>query len=191
MFCESCLHCSPLHPRDWSSVADEVRRRRMSNVFEREGAHHTFENSIRYYCVKIWLMMLVSNLQRSLPFSLTCGVSRPHGNRFTSRNVSSLAYKVNLETKDGSMAELEVPEGESILSVAIDQGLDLPHDCKLGVCMNCAARLVSGEVDQSAGMLRDDVQEKGYTLLCIAIPQTDVDVKVIEEEELLAEVMDA
>jgi hypothetical protein len=29
-----------------------------------------------------------------------------------------------------------------------------------------------------------------YTLLCIAIPQSDVSVKVIEEEELLAEVMD-
>ena len=155
------------------------------------GMRAACHNSISYFCVYIRLMMLVSNLQRTLPLSMTCGVSRAHGNRLTRRNNSCLAYKVNLETKDGSMAELEVPEGESILSVAIEQGLDLPHDCKLGVCMNCAARLVSGEVDQSAGMLRDDVQEKGYTLLCIAIPQTDVEVKVIEEEELLAEVMDA
>lgn len=106
------------------------------------------------------------------------------------RNVSCLAHKVNVKTIDGTVTELNVPDGESILSVAIEQGMDLPHDCKLGVCMNCAARLESGEVDQSAGMLRDDVQEKGYTLLCIAIPQGDVDVRVIEEEELLAEVMD-
>lgn len=50
---------------------------------------------------------------------------------------------------------------------------------------------MDGEVDQSAGMLRDDVQDKGYTLLCIALPQSDAKVRVIEEEELLAEVMDA
>jgi ferredoxin len=116
-------------------------------------------------------------------------VSRP-GLVARGRNVSCLAHKVNVRSIDGNVTELQVPDGESILSVAIEQGMDLPHDCKLGVCMNCAARLESGEVDQSAGMLRDDVQEKGYTLLCIAIPQGDVDVRVIEEEELLAEVMD-
>lgn len=98
------------------------------------------------------------------------------------------AYSVQLE-HSGGITTLEVPQGESILSVAVDAGLDVPHDCKLGVCMNCAARLVSGQVDQSAGMLSDDVKEKGYVLLCCALPQGDVEVKVIEEEELLAEVM--
>ena len=43
---------------------------------------------------------------------------------------------------DGQVTVLDVPEDESILSVALEEGLDLPHDCKLGVCMNCAARLV-------------------------------------------------
>lgn len=100
------------------------------------------------------------------------------------------SYKVDLQMQNGDVTTLDVPEGESILSVALDQGLDMPHDCKLGVCMNCAAKITSGEVDQSAGMLRDDVQEKGYALLCISIPESDVSVRVIEEEELLAEVMD-
>eukprot|EP00890_Picochlorum_soloecismus_P006290 jgi/Picsp_1/6662/NSC_04005-R1_ferredoxin len=122
-----------------------------------------------------------------------CGIARQAGNRgvVQTRGMGVVArgYKVEVEN-DGKVTVLDVPEDESILSVALEEGLELPHDCKLGVCMNCAARLVSGEVDQSAGMLRDDVQEKGYTLLCIAIPQSDVSVKVIEEEELLAEVMD-
>jgi hypothetical protein len=40
-------------------------------------------------------------------------------------------------------------------------------------------------------MLSDDVKAKGYVLLCIALPQGgDVSVRVVEEEELLAEVMD-
>jgi hypothetical protein len=93
----------------------------------------------------------------------------------------------------------------------------LPHDCKvrtsstdvrsirlsrsrfarflslsrqLGVCMNCAARLTNGTLDQGAGMLRDDIIDNGYALLCVSIPKSDVDVEIIEEEELLAEVMD-
>ena len=56
-------------------------------------------------------------------------------------SVAVRAYKVELKHK-GSVQVLEVPEGESILSVALDKGLDLPHDCKLGVCMTCPAKLV-------------------------------------------------
>jgi hypothetical protein len=48
---------------------------------------------------------------------------------------------------------------------------------------------VSGEVDQSATMLSDEVKDKGYVLLCCAVPKGDLAVKVIEEEELLREVM--
>lgn len=40
---------------------------------------------------------------------------------------------------------------------------------------------MSGEVDQTAGMLSDDVKEKGYALLCVSYPQTDCNIQVIEE----------
>ena len=56
--------------------------------------------------------------------------------------------------------------------------------------MNCAARLTNGTLDQGAGMLRDDIIDNGYALLCVSIHKSDVDVEIIEEEELLAEVMD-
>jgi len=36
-------------------------------------------------------------------------------------------------------------------------------------------------VDQTAGMLDEDVQEKGYALLCVAQPQSDCKVQTIEE----------
>lgn len=44
---------------------------------------------------------------------------------------------------------------------------------------------VSGKVDQSAGMLSEDVIAQGYALLCVSSPETDCRVKIIEEEELL------
>ncbi|GLC42785.1 Ferulic acid decarboxylase 1 [Pleodorina starrii] len=93
-------------------------------------------------------------------------------------------YKIELEHA-GKKFDLAVPEGESILSVALDKGMDLPHDCKLGVCMTCPAKLVSGKVDQSGSMLSDDVAEKGYTLLCVATPKSDCKVMTISEDELL------
>jgi ferredoxin len=51
------------------------------------------------------------------------------------------AYKVQLQ-HSGGVSELEVEDGEYILQVALDQGIEVPHDCKMGVCMNCASRLV-------------------------------------------------
>lgn len=75
---------------------------------------------------------------------------------------------------------------ETILSKALDSGLSVPHDCKLGVCMTCPARLLSGSVDQSEGMLSDDVVERGYALLCSAYPRSDCHIRIIPEDELLS-----
>lgn len=48
---------------------------------------------------------------------------------------------------------------------------------------------VSGEIDQSAGMLDDEAKDKGYALMCVAEPQGDCTVAVIDEDELLEEVL--
>ncbi|GFQ00751.1 ferredoxin root r-b2 [Phtheirospermum japonicum] len=95
------------------------------------------------------------------------------------------AYKVVIE-HDGVATELEVEPDETILSKALDAGLDVPHDCKLGVCMTCPAQLVAGKVDQSEGMLSDDVVERGYALTCASYPRSDCRIKIIPEEELLS-----
>eukprot|EP00877_Chromochloris_zofingiensis_P008347 jgi/Chrzof1/3766/Cz13g08015.t1_FDX4[v5.2] len=94
------------------------------------------------------------------------------------------AHKVEIE-HDGKTVTLDVADGQTILEVALDNGIDLPHDCKLGVCMTCPAKLVSGTVDQSGAMLSDDVAEKGYALLCMAMPQSDCKIVTVNEDELL------
>ncbi|KAI5650938.1 hypothetical protein M9H77_36943 [Catharanthus roseus] len=98
---------------------------------------------------------------------------------------SAQSYKVVIE-HEGKTTELEVDSDETILSKAIDSGMDVPHDCKLGVCMTCPAQLLSGTVDQSEGMLSDDVVERGYALLCAAYPRSDCHIRTIPEEELLS-----
>ncbi|KAM7278131.1 hypothetical protein ACFE04_005265 [Oxalis oulophora] len=95
------------------------------------------------------------------------------------------SYKVVIE-HEGESTELQVDPDETILSVALEAGLSVPHDCKLGVCMTCPAKIVSGKVDQSEGMLSDDVVERGFALLCAAYPRSDCYFKTIPEDELLA-----
>nr|XP_009398543.2 PREDICTED: uncharacterized protein LOC103983100 [Musa acuminata subsp. malaccensis] len=105
--------------------------------------------------------------------------------RFPSLRLRVAAYKVTIE-HEGERRTLEVAEDETILERALEEGLEVSHDCKLGVCMTCPARLVSGAVDQSEGMLSDDVVERGYALLCASYPRSDCHIRTIPEEELLA-----
>eukprot|EP01025_Chloroclados_australasicus_P014553 TRINITY_DN16832_c0_g1_i2.p2 TRINITY_DN16832_c0_g1~~TRINITY_DN16832_c0_g1_i2.p2 ORF type:complete len:139 (+),score=15.68 TRINITY_DN16832_c0_g1_i2:40-456(+) len=95
-------------------------------------------------------------------------------------------HKVEIEHQ-GETYTLEVGAGQTILEVALDEGLELPHDCKMGVCMTCPAKLVEGNVDQSASIMSEEVAEKGYALLCVAEPQGDCKIKTIPEDELLDE----
>lgn len=114
------------------------------------------------------------------------------------------AYKVDIDV-NGRAETLEVGEDQTILEVALEQGLELSHDCKMGVCMTCPAKMasrqtfdviqvtlvrtlksgypsqVSGKIDQSAGMLDEGVQDKGYALLCVAQPRSDCKIRTIEE----------
>lgn len=109
-----------------------------------------------------------------------------HRPRSASRqSVTVRSYRVVIEHQ-GQSTELEVDPDETILGKALDSGLSVPHDCKLGVCMTCPARLISGSVDQSDGMLSDDVVERGYALLCAAYPRSDCHIRTIPEDELLS-----
>lgn len=99
--------------------------------------------------------------------------------------VAARAYRVTVE-HEGERRTMEVEEGETILERALEEGMEVPHDCKLGVCMTCPARLLSGAVDQSEGMLSDDVIDRGYALLCVSYPRSDCAIRVIPEEELLS-----
>ncbi|KAK2980599.1 hypothetical protein RJ640_011407 [Escallonia rubra] len=124
-------------------------------------------------------------LQANLPASLQ--LNQLHLRPVSRRPLSAVAwsYKVLFE-HEGKTTELEVEPDETILDKALDLGMAVPYDCKLGVCMTCPARLVSGKVDQSGGMLSDDVVENGYALLCVSYPRSDCHIRTIPEEELLS-----
>ena len=114
-------------------------------------------------------------------------ISRRHfASRLSVSRLSAKAtYKVTVQ-HNGKDTILDVREDESILSVAIDAGIDLPHDCDMGVCLTCPTRIVSGEVDQTGGTLDDSVMEQGFALSCCSYPRSDVVIRSIDEDELVS-----
>ncbi|KAJ1401202.1 2Fe-2S ferredoxin-type domain-containing protein, partial [Ochromonadaceae sp. CCMP2298] len=86
---------------------------------------------------------------------------------------------------EGQRKTIEVDEGESILEAALNAGLDLPNDCKMGVCLRCSARVIEGIVDQTGTTLDDSVVEQGFALTCMAFPRSDVKIDCIPEDELV------
>ncbi|CAM9922654.1 unnamed protein product [Ectocarpus sp. 4 AP-2014] len=93
-------------------------------------------------------------------------------------------HQVTIE-HEGTSTVLEVDENTTILEAALDNDVDLPHDCKLGVCLTCPSKVVSGEVDQSDGTLEDSVTELGYALTCCTYARSDVTIRSVEEDELV------
>jgi propane monooxygenase reductase subunit len=85
--------------------------------------------------------------------------------------------------------DMEVDEDETILDAAFRQGLMLMHGCKEGQCAACKSFILDGDVDldrYSTFALPDYEEVEGYTLLCRAHAQTDLEIELIHfDEELL------
>ena len=85
--------------------------------------------------------------------------------------------------------EFEVDEDETVLRGAFRQGLMLMHGCKEGQCAACKSFLLDGEVyldKYSNFALNDFEKEEGWTLLCRAHAETDLEVELINyDEEML------
>ncbi len=96
----------------------------------------------------------------------------------------SQVYTVEISNA-GENYTIEVPEDKKILDVAQEQDLPLPSSCNAGVCTTCAAKIISGEVEQSEGMgLSPDLQAEGYALLCVSYPRSNLKVETGKEDEV-------
>ena len=70
------------------------------------------------------------------------------------------------------------------LVAAKANGIDLPSSCCSGVCTSCASMVIDGSVEQEDAMgLNDDLKEKGFALLCVAYPKSDLHIIVGDEVE--------
>jgi ferredoxin len=78
-----------------------------------------------------------------------------------------------------SRQSFEVDGSAPLLNSLEAHGVSLPYGCRYGGCISCAAKLLSGEVDQRAGVALNGRQiADGYVLLCVARPTIDCTLEV-------------
>jgi propane monooxygenase reductase component len=98
----------------------------------------------------------------------------------------SKTYNVRLEPVG---VEMEVEEGETVLSAAFRQGIMLMHGCKEGQCSSCKSILLDGDAEllkYSTFALADYEREDNYVLLCRTLAHSDLSVELLSyDEELL------
>ena len=76
--------------------------------------------------------------------------------------------------------------GTTILDVALDAGIDLRYDCKMGVCICARRRLSRVRSIQSGSMVSEDVAEAGYRVALLRKPESlGVVIQTVSEDELL------
>lgn len=80
---------------------------------------------------------------------------------------------------------VKVPDDRYILQTAEAQGVMLPFACRNGACTTCAVRVLAGELHQPEAMgLSPKLQQRGYALLCVSYPRSDLEVETQDEDEV-------
>jgi ring-1,2-phenylacetyl-CoA epoxidase subunit PaaE len=68
---------------------------------------------------------------------------------------------------DGRTHRLKSKPGERIIDVAQEQGFEIPHSCRGGMCCTCRCKLVEGEVAMDVNYSLEPWElEAGYVLAC-------------------------
>ncbi|MFY9264811.1 MAG: 2Fe-2S iron-sulfur cluster binding domain-containing protein [Solirubrobacterales bacterium] len=78
--------------------------------------------------------------------------------------------------------QIDCDEDETVLDAAFRHGYNLVYGCREGQCSACKCFLLEGEVTlkpYSTFALSDTEESQGYTLLCRAMPDTDLVVELL------------
>jgi len=74
---------------------------------------------------------------------------------------------------DGDEFQATINEGDVVLQVALDAGMDAPYSCRGGMCSTCRAKVTEGKADMKVNSaLTDGEVAEGYILTCQAFPLT-------------------
>ena len=86
-----------------------------------------------------------------------------------------MTFKVTIAN---AAATIECARDCTVLTAAVDAGIDFPYGCATGNCGTCLAELQRGEVELLAyadGALSARQKAAGLTLACRALPRSDLE----------------
>ena len=85
-----------------------------------------------------------------------------------------MSYQIALNFEDGVTRFIECGDDELVSDASYRARINIPLDCRDGVCGTCRALVTEGEVDMRRNYaLEDDELADGYVLTCQAVPTTD------------------
>ena len=95
-------------------------------------------------------------------------------------------YTIKIHNRQaGTHKTFTIPDDRYILQSVEEFKDQLPFSCRNGACTACAVRILSGQVYQPEAMgLSNELKKKGYSLLCVSYPRSDLVVETQDEDEV-------
>lgn len=89
---------------------------------------------------------------------------------------------VQLKYKDDIFT---VSANSSVLDTLLEQGHEIPNNCRAGACQSCIMQLTKGTVPEKAQKgLNDSHKAKGLFLACSCIPEEYIEIELANTEQL-------
>lgn len=92
-----------------------------------------------------------------------------------------MAYKIALNFEDGVTRVIDCDADELVMDAAFRQKINIPMDCRDGVCGTCKCHVEKGAFELGFYLeeaMTEDEAAEGYALTCQMTPQSDCVVKV-------------
>ena len=90
-------------------------------------------------------------------------------------------YNIKVQFDQETLSFLCSKDQDDISAVKMN-GIDLSNSCCSGVCTDCDSIIMERSVEQEDAMdLNDGLREKGFVLLCVAYPNSNLNIVIGKE----------